>query len=156
MRLAAEFIRPPRRPRRKVNSSQGVFQFTRSGDGGRPPCERSEPGGESFLEGRPRPRGWRRRVPPSLNSSFQGARGLEAVFVRGKPRRTGYFALEAPNLLRARPPPIGLVSRARQLTYSLDHDSRQSRKTRTLLEAMRAAPQNGVRVSATCDLTHCS
>ena len=69
--------------------------------------------------------------------------------MRGKPRRTGYFALEAPNLLRARPPPIGLVSRARQLTYSLDHDSRQSRKTRTLLEAMRAAPQNGVRVSPT-------
>ena len=67
---------------------------------GAPPCERSEPGGESFLEGRPRPRGWRRRVPPSLNSSFQGTRG-------------------------------------------------QSRKTRTLLEAMRAAPQNGVRVSPT-------
>ena len=50
----------------------------------------------------------------------------------------------------------GLVSRGWQLSYSLDHDSRQSRKTRTLLEAMRAAPQNGVRVSATCDLTHCS
>ena len=35
----------------------------------------------------------------------------------------------------------GLVSRARQLTYSLDHDFRQSRRTRTLLAAMRAAPQ---------------
>ena len=105
MRLAVEFIKPPRRPRREVNSFPRGVAITRSGDGGRPPCERSEPGGESFLEGRPRPRGWRRRVPPSLNSSFQGARGLEAVFVRGKPRRTGYFALEAPNLLRARPPP---------------------------------------------------
>ena len=35
----------------------------------------------------------------------------------------------------------GLVSRARQLTYSLEHDFHQSRRTRTLLAAMRAAPQ---------------
>ncbi len=39
------------------------------------------------------------------NSSFQGVHGGKAVFVRGKPRRIGCFALEAPNLLRARPPP---------------------------------------------------
>ena len=105
MRLAVEFIKPPRRPRREVNSFPKGVAITRSGDGGRPPCERSEPGGESFLEGRPRPRGWRRRAPPSLNSSFQGVHGGKTVFVRGKPRRTGHFALEAPNLLRARPPP---------------------------------------------------
>ena len=35
----------------------------------------------------------------------------------------------------------GLVSRGWQLSYSLDHDSRQLRRTRTLLAAMRAAPQ---------------
>ena len=35
----------------------------------------------------------------------------------------------------------GLVSRGWQLSYSLDHDSRRSRRTRTLLAAMRAAPQ---------------
>ena len=35
----------------------------------------------------------------------------------------------------------GLVSRGWQLSYSLEHDSRQSRRTRTLLAAMRAAPQ---------------
>ena len=53
--------------------SQGVLQFTRSVDGGRPPCERSEPGGESFLEGRPRPREWRRRVLPRLIRAFKAS-----------------------------------------------------------------------------------
>ena len=49
----------------------------------------------------------------------------------------------------------GLVSRARQLTYSLEHDFHQSRRTRTLLAAMRAAPQKRRRPRFADAPAHC-
>ena len=58
LRLAVEFPSDRRAgpPRREVSSfPRGVLLLVVGM--GAPPCERSEPGGESFLEGRPRPRG---------------------------------------------------------------------------------------------------